>query len=151
MADKEQEIDPVKVVEEANKQAELMRALALKLLPVEARQAVEAAKANGVQPYVIQLGDQFFVYRTIGRQEYRQLLLSQAEQAKSLMEQAPDETVGRIQINLRNEDELVIRCCLWPVIDQLNVKTLPAGYIETLHNTVMATSGFNQEPIPIKL
>lgn len=147
----EKQVDPLAAIEEATKQAGLMRELAMKLLPEEARQAVLVAKQNNVEPYVIQLGDSYFIYRTINRLEYKNLLLSGVEQTQALIEQAPSEAAGRIIMNIRSEDEIVIKCCLWPQLDLMSIKTLPAGYIETIHNTIMATSGFNQEPMPIKL
>ena len=133
------------------KRVEELRKLAYSLMPQDAVVIIEKAKQSGIQPYTIQVGDDFFVYRTISRLEYKTLLVEQAQQAEQLMANAPTPTVGRVTVNTKNEDALVLRCTLYPEITALNINQHPAGAIETLNNAIMASSGFGQEPIPIKL
>lgn len=137
--------------EEEQKRTEELKRLAYSLMPKDAVAVVEGAKAKGVQPYTIQLGDEFFVYRTFSRLEYRDMLVKQASISTKIIEQAEDQTAGRLMANIKNEDAVVCRCVLYPIVNELNVKEYPAGYVETLHNSIMFSSGFNQEPIPVKL
>lgn len=138
-------------MKESEKQMAVMKDLAMKILPEEAKIVVEAAKKSGISPYLIQLGEEYFVYRTMNRLEYKDFLMTQAKQAEALIKDAESETSARILTAQRAEDNLVIRCTLYPKIDELSIKSIPAGYIETLHNTIMSTTGFGQEVIPIKL
>jgi len=147
----EDEVDFKALYEEGQKQQEKLKDLANGLMPTEASEAVNDAKRNGVQPYCIQIGEDFFIYRTISRMEYRKLLTDQADVASRLMEDAPNEMAGRVAIQLRNEDALVLKCLLFPAVNEMTIKQLPAGYVETLNQNIMATSGFGQEPVPIKL
>jgi hypothetical protein len=133
------------------KRDENLRKLALSLMPAECKSIVEQAKQSGIQPYTVQIGDDFYIYRTINRLEFRKLMMDQSEEAEKLVQQAENQSAGRILMSLRQEETLVQRCVLYPSISQLNIGEYPAGIIETLHNGIMFSSGFNQEPVPIKL
>ena len=125
------------------------RELTMGLLPAAAVEIVNHVKQLGVQPYSFQINDDWFIYRVLGRAEYQQLVISQTEPARKLI--AEDEVAGRIKVNLGNEEKLVLKCLLYPKLNELTIKETPAGWVDTLHNVIMATSGFNANPTPVKL
>lgn len=147
----QKEKTPVEIQAEYEAEQKRVKDLAMGLLPPEAIEVVKHAKAMGLQPYTVQIGDQWFIYRVINRMEYTKLLIDQAEPAQKLMQQADTDLVGRITVNLRNEEKLVMKCLLYPRLDELSIKETPAGWVDALNNTIMSTSGFNAEPVPIKL
>jgi hypothetical protein len=150
MAD-QKEKTPVEIQAEYEAEQKRVKELAMGLLPPEAADVVRHAKSMGVQPYTVQIGDQWFIYRVINRMEYTKLLVDQAEPAQKLIQQAENDLAGRITVNLRNEERLVIKCLLYPRLDEISVKETPAGWIDALNTAIMNTSGFNAEPVPIKL
>ena len=137
--------------EEVLKAQEDMKKAALSLMPLEAVEVVNTVKAAGVQPYVAQIHDTMYVYRVMTRLEWKQHLLDTSELSRKIKETAPNDQTAAIDTTLRNEDGLVIKCVLYPKLDTFTIKNLPAGYVETLANTILSTSGFNLEPIVIKL
>lgn len=147
----ENKVDVVKLQEEMAKQATDLKNLAYSLLPKEAVAIAEQAKAAGANPYTVQIGDDFYVYRTLSRFEYKALTMDLAKQASSIMSQAEDPNSGKILIQMKTEEAIVKKGCLYPKLDDLEIKEIAAGIIETLHNSIMMSSGFGQEVIPVKL
>ena len=78
-------------------------------------------------------------------------MLEQSKQAEKLMAEAPNQISGRVIVEMRNQNEVVMKATLWPKIDRMSVKTVGAGVVETLHNSIMMASGFGQDAVPIKL
>jgi hypothetical protein len=145
-------VDPIKEAQKAAEvQAEQLRKLAVSMMPKDALAAAEQAKQAGTQPYTVQVGEDFYVYRTINRFEFRAFTMDQAKQITQLMESAEDPTQGQILAQIKREEALVMKCVVHPVLNEFSIKELPAGVIETIHNSIMATSGFGMEPIPVKL
>jgi hypothetical protein len=140
---------PAEIQKEYDDFMNRQKELTMGLLPAAAADIVKHVKALGVQPYSFQIGDDWFIYRVINRAEYQQLLITQTEPAKKLI--AEDEIAGRIKVNLGNEEKLVLKCLLYPQLNEMTIKETPAGWVDTLHNVIMATSGFNADPTPVKL
>lgn len=147
----ENKVDVVQLQADMAKQAEELKGLALSLMPKEAVAIVENAKANGAKPYTVQIGDDFYVYRSLSRFEYKQLSMDMAKQAASLMAQAEDPNSGKLMVQMKTEEMIVKKACIYPAMDDMLIKEVPAGVIETLHNAIMMSSGFGQEVIPVKL
>lgn len=144
-------VDVVQLQADMAKQAEELKGLALSLMPKEAVVVVEKAKAMGAKPYTVQLGDDFYVYRSLSRFEYRTLSMDLAKQAAAIMSEADDQNSGKILIQMKTEEAIVKKACLYPPMDEMSIKETQAGVIETLHNAIMMSSGFGQEVIPVKL
>lgn len=143
--------DPKAVIAQVEAEVEQARQVAMHFLPDEGKQVVEQAKQAGASVFTIQVGDQFYVFRSLGRFEYQNMMIEQSKVAEKLMNEAPNQIAGRVMVEMRNQDEVVQKATLWPRLDPSNVKTVGAGVVETLHNSIMLASGFGQEPMPIKL
>ena len=53
------------------KKVDELKKLAYSLMPPEVVAVVQKAKAAGIQPYTVQIGDDFYLYRGMSRLEYR--------------------------------------------------------------------------------
>lgn len=115
----------------------------------------EVAKARTANPSIILNRVDFenatFVCRAISRLEWRAHLAAVGEAGKSIREGAANPETANVEIMLRNEEDLCIKCVIFPRLDQITIKNYPAGYIETLANSIMASSGFGNEPVITKL
>lgn len=112
----------------------------------EMQKALAQFKSQGVQPHVIPIAGEYFMYRTIKRSEWRELQREQAQRAKS-----SDENATQAMLQTMWEEALVFRCSLFPKIAQENYMSFDAGVISTMADAILFSSGFNQETIPLKL
>lgn len=140
--------DMLKAEKEAN---EKLRELAYKMLDAGTRQAVEEAKGRGIQPYTVNINDVFYVYRIMNRMEYHKHTLESVQQAEKLISDAKNPSEGRVLAELRSQEDLFLKCLIYPHVDKITIKELPAGVIDTVSDEIMRTSGFGQNPIAIKL
>lgn len=125
--------------------------LAREYMPDEAIAAADAAKSQGAEVYCTQVGESWYVYRSLGRFEYQNLLLQQSKQMEQLAKEADNDMSLQIMSKIREQNATVIAAMVYPKIDQMSIKTIGAGTIDTLYNSVMIACGFGQEPVPIKL
>jgi hypothetical protein len=138
-------------IDKAEKAANEIRKVARQMMPEEALKTAENAKENGVEVFASQVGDEWYIYRALNRFEYQGMLLDQARQMNTLSEQADSEMALNILTKLREQNSVVTAAVLYPKMDAMSIKSVPAGVIDTLYNSVMAACGFGQEPMPIKL
>ena len=151
MADTEKEKNLKDSYNDLKNQRESMKSFAMSILGEQEKSIITSAKNAGVEVYFMQIGENNFIYRQILRGEYKKLTLDQARIAAQLSKEAEDEVTARVEMQIRSEEELVLKCLLYPVYDLLSIKELPAGYIQTLNEAIMSVSGFNNEPVMIKL
>jgi len=138
-------------IKQAEDTAKEFRTVARQMMPEEASAAADSAKAQGAEVFGTQVGEEWYVYRTLSRFEYQNMLLEQAKVVSQLSEQADSDMALNIMSKMREQNDTVIKAMVWPHLDSMNIKTVPAGAIDTLYNAIMIACGFGQEPIPIKL
>lgn len=144
-------VDPMDQIAEAEAAAQEIQTLARRMMPPEALQAADAAKQAGAEVFATQVGEQWYVYRSLNRFEYQNMLLDQAKQIQALSEQAESEVSLNILSKIREQNTTVMASCVYPKLDAMSIKTVPAGAIDTLYGSIMIACGFGQEPMPIKL
>lgn len=83
--------------------------------------------------YLINLGDEKFVYRPIKRFEYK-TIMANTEANRAF-----------------NEEKIVQMCVIHPVLDVSKIPMLKAGTITTLVELIMAASNFGITEEPVKL
>jgi len=130
-----------------------LRELALKDMPPDQVAEVERIQAKGVKLHAIPvflsvLGDEkaWYVYRTIKRQEWHKL---QFEHRQRL--QGAKEEITQQEAESMFEDAVVALCSVAPQISPQNIGAFDAGAITTLADSIMFSSGFNQNSVPVKL
>lgn len=138
-------------IKQAEDTAKEFRSVARQMMPAEASQAADAAKSQGAEVFGTQVGEQWYIYRTLARFEYQTMLLEQAKQIAQLSEQADSEMALNIMSKIREQNDTVMKAMVWPRMDAMSIKSIPAGAIDTLYNAIMLACGFGQEPMPIKL
>ena|SRR5665213_1765928 len=90
-------------------------------------------KAKFGDIYLINLGDEQYVYRSIRRFEYKQVM-STPESNRAF-----------------NEDKIVQMCIVYPTIDVTKMPAMKAGTVSTLVELIMAASNFGISEEPVKL
>jgi hypothetical protein len=90
-------------------------------------------KAKYGDVFLINLGDEKFIYRPLKRFEYKTIMLN-ADSTRAF-----------------NEEKIVQMCVINPVMDVTKMPTLKAGTISTLVELIMAASNFGATEEPIKL
>lgn len=99
------------------------------------QEQVNEWKAKYGDVYVATLGDEKYVYRSLKRIEYKQIL-----------------QVGQTPENRTFAEEKVAeKCVIWPTLDPAKFSMLKAGTISTLVDLIMAASNFGITEEPIKL
>ena len=83
--------------------------------------------------YLITLGEEKYIYRSIKRFEYK-TLMANADSTRAF-----------------NEEKIVQMCVIYPAIDATKIPTLKAGTITTLVELIMAASNFGVVEEPVKL
>lgn len=147
----EEALDPMEQIAQAEAAAVQIQTLARRMMPAEAVKAADAAKKAGAEVFGTQVGDKWYVYRSLNRFEYQNMLLDQAKQIQQLSESAESEMSLNILSKIREQNTTVISACVYPKLDAMSIKTVPAGAVDTLYSSIMLACGFGQEPMPIKL
>ena len=83
--------------------------------------------------YLITLGDDKYIYRSLKRFEYKTLMAS-TESTRAF-----------------NEEKIVQMCVIYPLMDAAKIPTLKAGTITTMVELIMAASNFGVVEEPVKL
>ncbi len=107
----------------------------------EAKAAADKAKENGIQPSFIVAANRQYVYRPLGRKEWRTQLRVQNEKIAA----AGEDLVAIAEIKEDAKEEMVQSAILYQEGDQL-----PAGIVEMLADAILIESGFgppDSEPI----
>lgn len=145
------EFNPLDIKKQVEDQQQQLKNMAIALMPKEALEASESAKKLGLKTYVVQIVNDFFVYKTIKRSEWKVLLEKQMSIAKKLSANSDDQDIQAMNAEHRLEEEIAIVATIWPQLDQISIKSYDAGQIETLATQIKLTSGFGQQPVAIQL
>lgn len=151
MSDQENMVDPMEQIRQAENAAKEIQSLARRMMPEQATAAADAAKQQGAEVFATQVGETWYVYRSLNRFEYQNMLLDQAKQFAALAEQADSEASLNILSKIREQNTVVMAALVYPKLDAMSIKTVPAGAVDTLYGSIMLACGFGQEPMPIKL
>jgi peptidyl-tRNA hydrolase len=112
-------------------------------ISVEARAAADIAKSEGKEPCFIVAANRQFVYRPLGRKEWRHQLKAQNEKIAA----AGDDIVSIAEIKEDAKEEMVKSALIYT-----EVTDLPAGVVEVLADAILLESGFGPpESEPIRL
>lgn len=115
---------------------------------------LHASKQQYAHIHVLNVADSWYVIRSLNRREYRALLQTQAEILSKEAEKAADGANPdgvRATLNMITEEALAIRGTVWPILDEEKIRGLPSGVATTLNEAVMLISGYQGQPMPIKV
>lgn len=129
----------------------------LKMMSKEIQDAVNAIKAQGITVFMTFLGDRAYLFRTLNVIEWMKIQKAQEERAQAkgatpeYLEQALFENIvlntnlGVIITEDLGKEKLL------PAITRDTIKAQPAGVPSSLAQQVMYQSGFDQNPMTVKL
>jgi len=129
----------------------------LKMLPQEIQDKINEIKAKGVKVYMTFLGDSGYVFRTLNVMEWMKLQKAQEDRAKAegateeYLQQVFFETLvvaTSLGIVWSNDDGVET---LAPPISRDSIRAQPAGVPQSLAQQVMFQSGFDNQPMTVKL
>lgn len=110
------------------------------------RELVRGWKNEGIPIFMVYIAGTPYYYRSFNRVEWRQMLKEQTERIKS------QEGIEAAEAQLLLEEGMVMKCSMFPKFSRDNVRVLGgAGVVTTLYESIMWSSGFSQEPIPVQL
>lgn len=138
-------------IKEAETKQEQIRVAAKSFMPPEAVKAADEAKANGAEVYASQVCGGWFVYRALNRFEYQTLMVDLGKQQAQIAQEAESEAALNFLMGTKEQNTVVMKALVYPKLDQMSIKTTPAGAIETLYAKIKEVSGFGVEAIVIKL
>ncbi len=78
--------------------------------------------------------DNLYIWRTLKRQEYKQLINS-----------------GIAKNQIMYEEAVIIRCCLWPKYTKEKISNTEAGVVETLAKQILFQSGFVPDQMALSM
>jgi len=129
----------------------------LKLLSKEVQDFVNEIKAKGVNVFMTFLGDAGYMFRTLNVMEWmkiqeKQKQVAQAEGAsEEFLTQALYETIVlRASLGVVTQNDLGVEK-LNPPITRETIKAQPAGVPTSLAQAIMMHSGFDSNPVTVKL
>lgn len=129
----------------------------LKMLPQEIQDAVKLIKDKGISVYMTFLGDKGYLFRTMNVMEWLKVQTLQEQRAKAegatedyLQQALYEDIVVRTSLGVVVSDEDG-KETLAPPINDTTVKGQPAGVPQSLSQQVMFQSGFDSNPMTVKL
>ena len=129
----------------------------LAMMPEEIQNKVKEIKARGVKVFMTFLGDSGYLFRPLSVLEWAKLQRDQEQRAKAegatedLLQQALFEAItlaAGLGVIITNEDG---KESLLPRISRENIKHQNAGVPTSLAQQVMVQSGFDNQPMTVKL
>mgnify|MGYP007032445079 FL=1 len=114
----------------------------------------QAAKKQFNNVNVINSADEWFLIRSLNRREYRHLVQTQAEAMAKEVEAAEDSANPegvRATLNMMSEEAIASQGTIYPELDLDSLRSRAAGVATTLHDSILAISGYQSAPTPIKV
>lgn len=114
----------------------------------------QAAKKQFNNVNVINSADEWFLIRSLNRREYRHLVQTQAEAMAKEVEAAEDSANPegvRATLNMMSEEAIASQGTIYPELDLDSLRNRAAGVATTLHDSILAISGYQSAPTPIKV
>ena len=116
---------------------------------------MKRAKSTFQNVNVSYIADEWYITRSLSRREYRALTQEQAnlmqKELEASQEQGMNPEAVRATLNMVSEEGVAILGTVYPQLDKDSVRNKPSGVATTLHNTILATSGYQDNPVPIKI
>lgn len=115
---------------------------------------LQSAKKQHTNIHTIQIADRWYVVRSLNRREYRTLVQQQAEVMSKEVEAAQEggNAEGiRATLSMISEEAIATQGTVYPRLDQDSIRSKPSGVATTLHDTILLISGYQNQPMPIKV
>ncbi len=115
---------------------------------------VQAAKKQFNNVNVINCADEWFVIRSLNRREYRSLVQTQAEAMAKEVDASADSANPegvRATLSMMSEEAVAVQGTVHPAADLDALRSRASGVATTLHDAILAISGYQNAPTPIKV
>ena len=115
---------------------------------------VQSAKKQFSNVNVVNCADEWFIIKSLNRREYRNLVQTQAEAMAKEVEAAEDSANPegvRATLNMMSEEAIASQGTIYPELDLDSLRSRAAGVATTLHDSILAISGYQNAPTPIKV
>jgi hypothetical protein len=115
---------------------------------------VQSAKQQFNNVNVINSADEWFIIKSLNRREYRNLVQTQAEAMAKEVEAATDSANPdgvRATLSMMSEEAVAVQGVVYPPLDLDQLRNKASGVATTLHDSILAISGYQNAPAPIKV
>lgn len=115
---------------------------------------IQAAKKQFNNVNVVNCADEWFIIRSLNRREYRSLVQTQAEAMAKEVDAAADSANPegvRATLSMMSEEAVAVQGTVYPALDLDVLRSKASGVATTLHDSVLAISGYQNAPAPIKV
>ena len=115
---------------------------------------IQAAKKQFNNVNVINCADEWFIIRSLNRREYRGLVQTQAEAMAKEVDAAADSANPegvRATLSMMSEEAVAVQGTVYPTTDLDSLRSRASGVATTLHDAILAISGYQNAPAPIKV
>jgi hypothetical protein len=115
---------------------------------------VQAAKKQFNNVNVVNCADEWFIIRSLNRREYRNLVQTQAEAMAKEVDAAADSANPegvRATLSMMSEEAVAVQGIVHPSTDLDSLRNRASGVATTLHDSILAISGYQNAPTPIKV
>lgn len=115
---------------------------------------VQAAKKQFNNVNVVNCADEWFIIRSLNRREYRSLVQTQAEAMAKEVDAAADSANPegvRATLNMMSEEAIAAQGTIYPELELDSLRSRASGVATTLHDSILAISGYQNAPTPIKV
>lgn len=115
---------------------------------------IQAAKKQFNNVNVVNSADEWFIIRSLNRREYRNLVQTQAEAMAKEVDAAADSANPegvRATLSMMSEEAVAVQGIVHPSTDLDSLRSRASGVATTLHDSILAISGYQNAPSPIKV
>jgi hypothetical protein len=115
---------------------------------------IQAAKKQFSNVNVVNCADEWFIIRSLNRREYRNLVQTQAEAMAKEVEASADSANPegvRATLNMMSEEAIAAQGTVHPPLGLDELRNKASGVATTLHDSILAISGYQSAPTPIKV
>ena len=115
---------------------------------------IQAAKKQFNNVNVVNCADEWFIIRSLNRREYRNLVQTQAEAMAKEVDAAADSANPegvRATLSMMSEEAVTVQGTVYPTTDLDSLRSRASGVATTLHDAILAISGYQNAPAPIKV
>lgn len=115
---------------------------------------IQAAKKQFNNVNVVNCADEWFIIRSLNRREYRNLVQTQAEAMAKEVDAAADSANPegvRATLSMMSEEAVAVQGIVHPSTDLDSLRSRASGVATTLHDSILAISGYQNAPSPIKV
>jgi hypothetical protein len=115
---------------------------------------IQASKKQFSNVNVVNCADEWFIIRSLNRREYRNLVQTQAEAMAKEVDAAADSANPegvRATLNMMSEEAIASQGTIYPALELDDIRNRASGVATTLHDSILAISGYQSAPTPIKV